>query len=406
MDAAEAAALSPAREYRAIGFISVVHSMSHLYQLALPPLFLFIAADLGMGYAELGLLMSVLYVATAVLQTPCGFLVDRIGGRWVLGIGLFLFAASLALFPWAAGFGYWAMAGLMIVAGVGNAVFHPADFSLLASSVRDERMGRAFSVHSVGGHIGTASAPPIMIALASLWDWRTALVAVGLVGIAIALLFPLFADAVRERRGRARGKGAAKDGAEGPNWRFILSRPMIALFLFFTCTSAASSGIINFGIVALAEVYGIAHALTSTLLTVFLVTGMVAVLPGGFLADWTKRHDLVLVIAYLSLAGSMILLGTGWLHLWIIFAAVAIGGTMRGLVAPSRDILVRQSSPAAAVGTAFAFVSTGFMVGNALTPGLYGWLVDIGSAQAVFFVSAGFTLLGLSTVFINRERSL
>jgi MFS transporter, FSR family, fosmidomycin resistance protein len=404
MDAADAAVLSPAREYRAIGFISVVHAMSHLYQLALPPLFLFIAADLGMGYAELGLLMSVLYVATAVLQTPCGFLVDRIGARWVLGTGLLLFAGSLALFPFAAGLGYWAMAVLMVVAGVGNAVFHPADFSLLASSVRDERLGRAFSVHGIGGHIGTAAAPPVMIALAALWDWRVALIAVGLVGIAVALCFPLFADAVRERRGSARGKGAAK--GEAPSWRFILSRPMIALFLFFTCTSAANSGIINFGIVALAEVYGITHALTSTLLTVFLVTGMVAVLPGGFLADWTRRHDLVLVVAYLSLAGSMLLLGTGWLHLWIIFAAVAVGGTMRGLVGPSRDILVRQSSPAAAVGTAFAFVSTGYMVGNAVTPGLYGWLVDIGSAQAVFFVSAGFTLLGLSTVFINRERSL
>ncbi|MPY72333.1 MAG: MFS transporter [Alphaproteobacteria bacterium] len=402
-DAADAGAFSPAREYRAIGFISVVHTMSHLYQLALPPLFPFMVADLNMGYAQLGLLMSALFVSTAVLQTPCGFLVDRIGGRWVLGIGLVLFAGAMALVPWAAAYGWWAMAGLMVVAGIGNAVFHPADFALMASSVREERLGRAFSVHSIGGNLGTAAAPPLMIALAVLWDWRTALIAVGLVGMACALAFPLFADAVREGRSAKKRK---QNGEQVAGWRFILSRPMIAFFLFYTCTSAANSGMINFSIVAIADVYGMSHAITSTLLTVFLGAGMLAVLPGGFLADWTSKHDRVLVISYLLLAAATVLVGTGWLHLWIMFGVIAIGGVARGIVAPSRDILVRQSAPMGTIGTAFAFVSTGFMVGNAIMPGVYGWLVDIGMAQGVFFVSAAFTLLGLSTIFITRERSL
>jgi MFS family permease len=402
-DAADAGAFSPAREYRAIGFISVVHTMSHLYQLALPPLFPFMVADLNMGYAQLGLLMSALFVSTAVLQTPCGFLVDRIGGRWVLGIGLVLFAGAMALVPWAAGYGWWAMAALMVVAGIGNAVFHPADFALMASSVREQRLGRAFSVHSIGGNLGTAAAPPLMIALAAIWDWRTALIAVGLVGIACALAFPLFADAVKEGRSRKKRKA---DGEQVAGWRFILSRPMIAFFLFYTCTSAANSGMINFSIVAIADVYGMSHAIASTLLTVFLGAGMLAVLPGGFLADWTSKHDRVLVISYLLLAASTLLVGTGWLHLWIMFGVIAIGGVARGIVAPSRDILVRQSAPAGTIGTAFAFVSTGFMVGNAIMPGVYGWFIDIGTPYAVFYVSAAFTLLGLSTVFITRERSL
>jgi MFS family permease len=338
-----------------------------------------------------------------VLQTPCGFLVDRIGGRWVLGIGLVLFAGAMALVPWAAGYGWWAMAALMVVAGIGNAVFHPADFALMASSVREERLGRAFSVHSIGGNLGTAAAPPLMIALAVLWDWRTALIAVGLVGIAAALAFPLFADAVKEGRSRKKRKA---DGDAVSNWRFILSRPMIAFFLFYTCTSAANSGMVNFAIVAIGEVYGMSHAITSTLLTVFLAAGMLAVLPGGFLADWTKKHDRVLLIAYLLLAATTVLIGTGWLHLWVMFGVIAVGGTMRGIVAPSRDVLVRHAAPDGSIGTAFAFVSTGFMVGNAIMPGVYGWLVDIGMAQGVFFVSAAFTLLGLSTIFITRERSL
>jgi FSR family fosmidomycin resistance protein-like MFS transporter len=403
MSVASAAAITPAGEYRAIGFISVVHTLSHVYQLALPPLFPFMVTDLSMSYAQLGLLMAVLFVTTAVLQTPCGFLVDRIGGRWVLGIGLVLFAGALALVPWASQYGWWAMAALTALAGVGNAVFHPADFALMSSSVRSERLGRAFSVHSIGGNLGTAAAPPMMIALAAIWDWRTALVAVGLAGVACALLFPLFADAVREGHSTRKRKQA---GEEVASWRFILSRPMIAFFLFYTCTSAANSGMVNFAIVAVADVYGMSHAVTSTLLTVFLVAGMLAVVPGGFLADWTDKHDRVLVIAYLLLAASTLALGTGFLHLWIMFGVVAIGGVARGIVAPSRDILVRQSAPDGTIGTAFAFVSTGFMVGNAIMPGIYGWFIDIGAPRAVFYVSAALTLLGMCTVFITKERSL
>jgi FSR family fosmidomycin resistance protein-like MFS transporter len=403
MNAANAAAISPAGEYRAIGFISVVHTLSHIYQLALPPLFPLMVTALSMTYAQLGLLMAVLFVATAVLQTPIGFLVDRIGARWVLGVGLVLFAGAIALIPWASQYGWWAMAALAAVAGVGNAVFHPADFALMSSSVREERLGRAFGVHSIGGNLGTASAPPLMIGLAAIWDWQTALLAVGLAGIACALVFPLFADVVKEGHSTKKRKAA---GEQVASWRFILSRPMIAFFLFYTCTSAANSGMVNFSIVAIGEVYGMSHAITSTLLTVFLGAGMLAVVPGGFLADWTKKHDRVLMIAYALLAACTLLVGSGWLHLWVMFAVIAIGGVARGIVAPSRDILVRQTAPDGTIGTAFAFVSTGFMVGNAIMPGIYGWFIDIGAPRAVFIVSAGLTLLGMCTVFITKERSL
>lgn len=397
--------VSVSREHRAIGLIGVVHCISHFYQLALAPLIPFIAPDLGLSYAGLGVIITGFYVATAVLQTPVGFLVDRIGGRKILIFGLFLNGAALMAAGTTSSF--WMLAGYFVLAGIGNSVFHPADYSLLASSVSEERLGRAFGVHSIGSAIGSASAPVTMVFLAAIWDWRFAMMSVGIVGMALAVGVALFGGSLRD--GAAAGRQAGRKSAAargGPNWRFLLSRPMLVFLLYYILTSAANSGIVNFSLVAMGEIYGLSAAVASSILTVFLAAGAFAVLPGGFLADWTKRHDLVLIIAFVVLGGCVALVGAGVLPVWAIFGVLAIGGVMRGVVGPTRDILVRQASPVEAVGTAFAFVTTGWMIGNSVTPVFYGWLVDIGAPEAVFYVSGVFTLLAAATVLIARERSL
>jgi len=403
---ADAAAMDVSREYRAIGLIGVVHCVSHFYQLALAPLIPFIVLDLGFSYAELGVIITVFYIATAILQTPVGFLVDRIGGRKILVAGLFLNGAALMMAGGTSSF--WMLAVYFTLAGVGNSVFHPADYSLLASSVSEQRLGRAFGVHSIGSAIGSASAPVTMVLLASLWDWRVAMISVGLGGMALAVGVLLFGGSLREGNGveeRQAGRESAS-ARGGTNWRFLLSRPMLVFLLYYILTSAANSGIANFGIPAMEVIFGVDRTVASAVLTVFLAAGAVAVLPGGFLADWTKRHDLVLIVAFVVLAACVALVGTGSLPVWAIFGAFIIGGVMRGVVGPTRDILVRQASPKDAVGTAFAFVTTGWMVGNSVTPVLYGMLLDIGAPQAVFYVSAGFTLLAAVSVLFSRERSL
>ena len=117
------------RDRRVISLIGVSHGASHFYQLALPPLFTLINKAEGYSFVELATLTLAFYIASAICQPFSGFLVDRFGARRVLLAGLGTLAAGTTLIgvlPF-----YPAMFVLSIVAGIGNSVFHPCDYSIM-----------------------------------------------------------------------------------------------------------------------------------------------------------------------------------------------------------------------------------------------------------------------------------
>jgi len=392
------------REHLAIWLIGAAHLASHFYHLVLPPLFLFAKPALDVSYAQLGFVMTTYFVATAVVQVPIGLLVDRVGARAVLIAGLMLHGAALV----AAGLApsYPTLLVAFFLGGVGNAVFHPADFSILSNNVRDSHLGRAFSVHTFCGGIGYAAAPVVMGTLAVTLGWQGALIAAGALGVAIgaAVLFAgagLREDSARHRR--QAGGGEAESGKAG-GWRLMLTRPMIMFFLFYVATSASGTGMTNFSAVALPVVYGMAPDLAGALLTAFLVAAIAGALPGGWLADWSRREAQVLVGCFLIMAASLLAIGTGWLSFWLIAAMMVIAGFMRGLYNASRDVLVRRAAPAGGVGAAFGFVTLGYTLGQGGTPVIYGWLMDHGYGQGVFVMSAAAALLSIVTVIVPDGR--
>ena len=80
-------------------------------------------------------------------------------------------------------------------------------------------------------------------------------------------------------------------------------------------------------------------------------------------------------------------------------------GALQGVIRPSRDLLVRSIAPKSAVGTVFAFVSTGLNVGNAIAPVIFGVLLDHGEAQSIFGALAMFYLLGVAAIAASRRRA-
>ena len=389
-----AAATTVRREVEAVGLISAAHFLSHFYQLALPPLFILIRDDIGISFLALGSAVAAYNIATAVLQTPIGFLVDRIGARGVLIAGLAVNAAAIS----AAGLAesYWAMMAAMMAAGVGNAVFHPADFALLSSSVDDRRLGRAFSVHSLSGSLGFAAAPVFMLFMASVWDWRTALIAAGAAGVALACVLPAFSGSIRDNRARGRKQRSG-------DWTLLLDRTILSFFGFYALSAAAGAGISGFSVVAFIAIYGASPELAGGILTAFyLLTGL-GVAAGGYIADRSHRPDAVLGICYAAAACALIAVATGALAFWLVAAAFCLAGVFRGIVNPSRDVLLKRLTPAGAVGTVFGFVTTGFNVGLGTAPVLYGWVMDLGRPGAVFWIAAGFTVLTIGIVFAARR---
>jgi len=169
------------RERWALGLISAGHYLSHFYGLVLPPLFPLLKAEFGVSYFELGMAMTAYGLLGGFLQAPVGFLVDHLGPRRVLLSGLGLISVSVLLMGFVDA--YWMLLVLAVFAGLGNSVFHPADYAILGGSIGERRLGRAYSFHTFSGFLGGACAPVVMLTLAELTDWRTALIATGAVGL-------------------------------------------------------------------------------------------------------------------------------------------------------------------------------------------------------------------------------
>ena len=386
------------RETHVIGLISLAHMLSHLYMLALPPLFPLIRDDMGVSYAELGLSITCFAVATGVLQTPMGFVCERIGARPVLIAGLFLNGLSITMIAFATEF--WQLLVLMTLGGVGNSVFHPADYSILSGSIQEKRLGRAFAFHTFGGSIGFALAPILMVTLATTVDWRFGLLTVGGAGMVLALFIFAFSGVLGE------GGSASKRGAKGLlTWRYLLtSKPILLLLLFYIGTACANGAITQFSVAALIEIYDIPLTLANTALTAYMLAALAVTLPGGWLADRTTRHNMVLIVCFSISAVLVALVGFGGMPFWLAVLLIGSAGAMRGLVNASRDVMVRFAAPKDSVGTVFGFVTTGFMVGQAISPAIYGVMMDRGAPDLIFLVSAGFSILCIGTAFATGNK--
>ncbi|MEO8346621.1 MAG: MFS transporter, partial [Betaproteobacteria bacterium] len=169
------------RDVRIIGLVGTAHAFSHFFQLALPPLFPLLRMEFDVSWTALGLLVGTFYAASAVTQFVAGFVVDRAGARPVLLSGLALLAIGTILASLAPG--AWWLFPISALMGVGNGVFHPADFAILNANVAPKRLGYAYSTHGIGGNLGYALSPIVSFTLAAAYGWRVALAVMGVAGL-------------------------------------------------------------------------------------------------------------------------------------------------------------------------------------------------------------------------------
>ena len=378
-------------QFRTLGLISVAHWVSHFHLLVLPMLFPFLKAQLGVGYIELGFALTVFGVVSGVTQPPLGYIVDRMGARVILLLGLTLGGLSLVLLGL-----HLSYSSLIVTAallGIANSVYHPADYAILSAHMDEARMGRAFSIHTFAGFLGGAVAPAIMAALVTWVGGFGALIAAGAIGVAVALLLLVMGipDAAARHAQMPGGAAAAK--------KSILSPALIVLTAFFTLLGLSSAGIANFGVVALMSGYGSSFSSANIALTAYLGASAVGVLAGGSLADRTERHGQVAAICFA--VNTVIVLVIAFIALPAIplTAAMILAGFLGGVIAPSRDMLVLNAAPAGAAGRAFAIVSTGFNFSGIASPLLFGWIMDQNMPHAVFIVSAMFMALTVLLTF-------
>ena len=383
-------------DIRIIGLVATAHFFSHFFQLTLPPLFPLLKDVWGVPYVALGLAMSVFYGASGIGQTVSGFLVDRVGAHRVLLGGMALFSASVAL----AGLvpTYWLLLPVALLAGLGNSVFHPADYSILNASVDPRRIGRGYSVHAISGSLGWAVAPTVVVGLTAHFGWRVALVTVGAVGLTVVGLLATQRGALVGGRPAERARSTT-----GREVRLLLTAPILSAFAYFAFIATALIGVQTFGVTTLMRIYDTPLGPATGALTAFLVGGASGILAGGLLADRTRRHDVVAVAGLVIAAGFMMLLATGALAPALLPVVLGLTGFCHGATGPSRDMLVRAATPPGASGKVFGFVYSGLDLGSCLTPLAFGWLLDRGDPRMLFVAVAILMLCTIGTVVQVRR---
>jgi MFS transporter, FSR family, fosmidomycin resistance protein len=383
-------------DFRVVGLVSAGHFVSHIYLLVLPPLFPFVRAEFGVSYTELGAAIALFNVISAVLQTPAGFLADRISARRVLIGGLLLGAVSLVGGAFAPSFYIFLV--MFSLLGLANTVYHPADYALLSSRVSSPRMSQAYSVHIFAGFLGTAVAPAAMLLLAQFLGWRGAFLAAAALGFVVAATIMIFGDVLAGRdpaRAEAKAEGAA------PDWHVLMSLPVMLNMVFFILIALTGAGVQNYGVVALEALWGTSLSLATWALTAYLFMSAIAVLVGGIVSARTHRHDLFAVTGQALSALALLPIAFIDLGTAALLGFMALSGFFGGIIQPSRDMIVRAVTPPGAFGRVFGFVTTGFNIGGVIGPLIFGFLMDYGSPRSVFVLSALFALLSIPTILLT-----
>ena len=379
---------------RVVGAVCAAHFISHYYIILLAPLLPLVRAEYGVTYTEIGLALVAFNVVTAALQTPAGFLVDRLGARALLVAGLVIGASAFVI----AGLvdSFWVLVAMFALAGIGNTVYHPADYALLSHHVPSDRIGQAFSFHTFAGMLGSAVAPVTLLMMQSLWGWRGAFIGAGALGFAVAAILL----AIRDQSTTSALSAPAKAGVgkTAASWQLLLSAPILLNLIFFVLLAMISSGIYNYSVVALGALYGTPATIANTALSGNLLWSAIGVLIGGVLVGRTARHGWVATIGLAAMAVFTALIAEVNFGALVLVAVMSLSGFFSGIIMPSRDMIVREVTPPGSFGKVFGFVTTGFNIGGIISPLIFGAIMDHNSPRMVFLAVAALSLIAILTV--------
>ena len=396
-----AATVPLGNDFKVMSLIGVAHGASHYYQLAFATMLLIVRQEAGLTFTDVGLLAGIFYGVSGIAQTFAGFAVDRFGARPILAGGLAVIGVALALVSVAHSFP--AFAAIAVVAGLGNCVFHPADFALLNASVNQGRLGRAYSIHGVGGSLGWAAAP-IMYFLDSMFGWVGAALIGATPGLVLAVLVWSQRETLIDHRVKARA-AAAQHGAT-PAFSLFLQPAILLCLAYFALIAANTVGIQQFAVPAWTSMFGIGENYAALCLIVFIVGSAAGVLVGGFFADRVRRHDLVATAGMLVAAVLTVPIATASVPPALLLPLLALGGAAGGLTGPSRDMIVRSATPPGASGKVFGFVYSGLDVGSFLAPPLFGFLMSSGLPSVIFWIAIALYIVNAGLVLSIHQSTV
>ncbi|HEY6980168.1 MFS transporter [Reyranella sp.] len=395
-----AVAVPAGRDVRVISLIGVAHGTSHYYQLAFVTMLLIVRDAAGLSFTEVGLLGSLFYGVSGLGQTAAGFAVDRFGARPILAGGLAALGLTLGLISVAHSFP--AFAAIAVLGGLGNCVFHPADFALLNASVNQKRLGRAFSIHGLGGSLGWA-AGPAMYFLDHLFGWVGAALIGAIPGLVLSVLVLVHRTDLVDHRIKARSLAAAEGRVSARS--LFLQTPILLCLGYFALLSTNTVGIQQFAVPAWKDMFDVTENYAAICLMVFVIGSAAGTLVGGYFADRVHHHERVAAIGLLSAAALTLPVATQTVSAALLPLVLAMAGFAGGTTGPSRDMIVRHATPAGASGKVFGFVYSGLDLGSFLAPLVFSQLMNLGEPAMMFWIATGLYVVNAGIVMLIRQAS-
>jgi MFS family permease len=375
-----------------IGLVGLAHASSHFGHLLLPLLFPVFMKEFGLSYSELGLLMTTFFVVSGVGQASAGFVVDRLGARPLLFVAMGIFIAACVAASMVTGY-----TGLLLVAalaGLGNATFHPVDFTILNQRVSAPRLGHAFSAHGLTGNLGWAAAPVFFAGLGATLGWRNAYVAAALLYCTIAALLFFHRDKLSTQVA-ARDPQAVAQGQVEHDMAFMKLPVVWWCFGFFFFSTMTLAVVQSFAVSILKAMHGISFELATYTITAYMLCGAVGMFVGGFIAARAAHSDRVVAVAMACGAALLALCGTGLLGATATMVVLASTGFAVGIGGPSRDMMIKKATPKGATGRVYGLVYSGLDTGFAISPLVFGVFMDRGWYGATLLGAALMLLLSV-----------
>ncbi|MBM3487712.1 MAG: MFS transporter [Alphaproteobacteria bacterium] len=400
------------RDVKVIGLICVAHMMSHVYFIALAPVFSMMRDDLGVSNTLLALCISGFGLAAGFGQTPVGFLVDRIGARPILVAGTLVQSGAIALIGFSTE--YWHVLALYTLAGTGHTVFHPTNYAIMSATVAGDRLGRAYAMHSFTGNLGFEVTPAIIAGIAAVHDWRLAFLVVGGIGVVFALLLWLSSGRLLGDPGDQPTASDGKPTATAPppapgledTMKLLFSLPVLMCFLYFVVQMAGAGGLRGFFVVAMDGLHQPPLVTLNAALTGLMIGSSAGVFLGGFVADRFGPTAWLAAVTLLPAGALIALLATMTLPDAVLIGAVTLSGFLSSLLLPSRDLLLTAVAPKGSMGRVMGFSSSGANLALGIVPPVFGWFLDTGQPAYVFWVRAALFAIAFLTFVTLRGRSV
>lgn len=407
--------LTAVSQPRAVGSITLAHGANEFFSIAFPPIIPFLVSDLGITYAEAGILLTIFFIMYSVFQLPAGVLSDWFGKKLLLIAGLAIMTGGILLASTAPN--YEVLLVGQAIAGIGGSTFHPTGMALISDIETGGTEGKAMGVFGFGGVLGTMASPIVIGGLAAVADWRVALVGATVLGVLVLGIFSLaFTEsAVRQDDHEEVQTDGGRSVTLSSIWRVLKglldiprTRGMIIILVvtFFLSMMMRATSTFTTSYIA-AEVGGSA-SVGNFGFFVLLVGGGVSSLGAGGLADRFNRSRLggiagvasaVLIGATVYVSQLFTSLQTEFVYLLLAIWFFLIGAMMYAM-SPVKNALVAEQSERHFSGSLFGVIQTGSAVGSAAGPAAIGVLATKWGVIAAYPAIAVIALIVAGLFFL------